>query len=279
MLQIKCYGVRGSIPVWGSRHSEFGGNTTCFRIMAPETGHIGVFDAGTGIRELGKDFLKMNNGQTDIFIAFSHFHWDHIQGLPFFLPAYRKDIRITILAKGGEEKIRNLKDIFATQMQEMYFPVAMDEMGANFRFLLLEDSSRVFVPPDKVPVKVTAVEHSHPGGAYSFRYERAGHSVVFATDIEHGTTLDENIIELARDADILVHDGQYSNEELESKRGWGHSSYEQAVEVAIRANVRKLIVTHHDPEHEDDDLRRAENTCREEFPQCYFAREGMVIRT
>jgi phosphoribosyl 1,2-cyclic phosphodiesterase len=245
--------------------------------MAPETKRIGIIDAGTGIRQLGKDFYELHNGQEEIFIAFSHFHWDHIQGFPFFAPAYDRNMKINLLVKGGTRKISNLRDIFAVQMQASYFPVRMEEMGATFNFLLLENNSREYTPPDGIPVKVTAVEHRHPGGAYSYRYDRGGCSVVFSTDIEHGKAIDEKIVELARDADILIHDGQYSNAQLASKRGWGHSSYEQAAEVATRANVKQLVVTHHDPDHDDDHLRRMERDCQQLFPGTLFAREGMVI--
>ncbi|MEI6206496.1 MAG: MBL fold metallo-hydrolase [Desulfuromonadales bacterium] len=164
-------------------------------------------------------------------------------------------------------------------MQELYFPVALDDMGASFEFLLLENNSHVFMPPDGIPVKVTAIEHKHPGSAYSYRYERDGYSIVFSTDIEHGDTLDEKVVELAHDADILIHDGQYSSDELLLKKGWGHSSFQQAAEVAVRANVRQLVITHHDPEHTDDYLRKAEKKCQDIFPQSIFAREGMVIGT
>ncbi len=280
MMKVKFYGVRGSISVSGKRYTEFGGNTTCFEIMAAESGRVGIVDAGTGIRQLGNDFLEMNSGQTSIFIAFSHFHWDHIQGFPFFAPAYDSKMQINLLVKGGDRKIKNLREIFAVQMQETYFPVSMDDMGAGFEFLMMKNNSQVFTtPPDGIPVKVTAVKHNHPGGAFSYRYEREGYSVVFATDIEHGDVLDENIIELARDADILIHDGQYSSDELITKKGWGHSSFDQAVEVAVRANVKQLVVTHHDPEHDDEFLRNAEKKCREKFPECVFAREGMEIGT
>jgi phosphoribosyl 1,2-cyclic phosphodiesterase len=247
--------------------------------MASETQRIGIIDAGTGIRQLGQDFLRMQTGQTDIFIAFTHFHWDHIQGFPFFAPAYDKKFNIKILAKGGSQKHKLLRDIFAAQMQDTFFPVTLDEMGAQFDFLLLENNSQVFTPPDGVPVRVTAQKHNHPGGAYSYRYERDGHSVVFCTDIEHGHAIDENIVDLARDADILIHDGQYASDELPSRRGWGHSSYEQAAEVAIRANVKQLVITHHDPDHDDDFLRQAEKRCRKIAPNSVFAREGMVLTT
>ncbi|MFM6127685.1 MAG: hypothetical protein ACKPBV_02845, partial [Sphaerospermopsis kisseleviana] len=107
-------------------------------LIAPETRRIGIIDAGTGIRQLGADFLEMGTNQKDIFIAFTHFHWDHIQGFPFFAPAYDREMTIYLLAKGGDRKLKHLEDIFATQMQETYFPVAMGEMGAAFEFLLME---------------------------------------------------------------------------------------------------------------------------------------------
>jgi phosphoribosyl 1,2-cyclic phosphodiesterase len=278
-MEVKFYGVRGSISVSGIKYSEFGGNTTCLMIIAPGTQRIGVIDAGTGIRQLGADFLAKGSDQKDIFIAFTHFHWDHIQGFPFFAPAYDPEMTINLLAKGGDRRLKCLQDIFATQMQETYFPVAMGEMGARFEFLLIENSTQTFIPPDQVPVHVTAVRHNHPGGAYSYRYERAGRSLVFSTDIEHGESIDENIVSLAQGADLLIHDGQYSNEQLATKKGWGHSSYEQAAEVAIRANVKQLIVTHHDPDHDDEYLRGAEQRCRDIFPDTTFAREGLLVST
>ncbi|MFQ6538589.1 MULTISPECIES: MBL fold metallo-hydrolase [Aphanothece] len=247
--------------------------------MAPETRRIGIIDAGTGIRKLGADFTAMGTDQKEIFIAFTHFHWDHIQGFPFFGPAYDPTTTIKILAKGGKRRAHTLKDIFATQMQETYFPVSMRDMGANFDFILLDSSSHTFIPPDGIPVTIKAIKHRHPGDAYSYRYERAGRSIVFSTDIEHGDAIDENIVTFAQGADILIHDGQYSNEELATKRGWGHSSFEQAAEVAIRANVRQLVVTHHDPDHDDDYLENAEKLCQDIFPDALFAREGMVLST
>lgn len=278
-MQVKFYGVRGSISVSGHKYSEFGGNTTCLMIIAPESGRIGVIDAGTGIRQLGTDFLEMETDQKDIFIAFTHFHWDHIQGFPFFAPAYDPEMTINLLAMGGVRKLKHLQDIFATQMQETYFPVSMNEMGASFEFVLMENHTQTFMPPDQVPVCVTAVKHHHPGGAYSYRYDRAGRSFMFSTDIEHGDKIDDNIVRLAQGVDLLIHDGQYSNHQLSLKRGWGHSSYEQAAEVAIRANVKQLVVTHHDPDHDDDYLRSAEKSCQDIFPETTFAREGLIVST
>ena len=277
MLSIKFYGVRGSISVFGDEYREFGGNTTCIQIMSPDTGRIGILDAGTGIRRLGQDIMSMESPQNDLFIAFSHFHWDHIQGLPFFAPAYEKKMHIKILALGQHRKIENLKVIFGIQMQTRFFPLTMEDMGATFSFLTIDKNTEVFTPPDGIPVTLTAQRHNHPGGAYSYRYERQGSSIVISTDIEHGDSIDQNIVALAKNTDLLVHDAQFSSEELKTRKGWGHSSYDQAIEVAKQANVKKLIITHHDPDHDDNYLRKMEKWCQQRFSACEFAREGMMI--
>ena len=155
MMQVKFYGTRGSLPVSGLEYSEFGGNTTCIQIVASDSGRIGIFDAGTGIRQLGNDFINSKTDQSDMFITFSHFHWDHIQGFPFFAPAYNKDLKINVLAMGGDRQINNLRDIFDLQMQDRYFPVSLDEMGAKFEFLLVNKNNEIFFPPDEVPIKLT----------------------------------------------------------------------------------------------------------------------------
>ena len=270
-LKIEFYGTRGSTPVCERGFQEFGGNTTCIKIGTPSQRSLGICDAGTGIRRLGLDLLQ--SGQPlpkEIFIGFTHFHLDHIQGLPFFSPAYQAGINIKIIALGKGRNIQDLKGIFSRQMQAEYFPVQLDNMGANFAFLDLDYSTEVFNK-----TTMTALRHNHPGGAYSYRLERAGKTVVISTDIEHGTTVDQRLIEFARGADLLIHDAQYTSEELERYRGWGHSSYEQAMEVAEKAEVKFLALTHHDPEHDDNFLRLMEKKCQKRYPNCVLAREGM----
>jgi phosphoribosyl 1,2-cyclic phosphodiesterase len=271
--RIKIYGARGSIPVSGPEFQEFGGSTTCILLEGPE--RTVILDAGTGIRRLGKDLAKDPHTGIDraCFLAFSHFHWDHIQGLPFFLPAYDARRSFTISAIGRERYGKDLKSIFATQMQQDYFPVPLDGMGAAIRFSQ--------TPEDQVSIasaSVRVVKHRHPGDAYSYRIQDVnGRSVVFCTDIEHGETIDPAIVELARDADVLIHEAQYTPEELPRYRGWGHSSWAQAVEVAQRANAKRLVITHHDPDHDDAFLRDVERQCQERFPACVLAREMMEI--
>jgi len=276
---VKFYGTRGSIPVCGPKFQKFGGNTTCLQLKIKETNRIVILDAGTGIRELGKDFLKSGHEQDDIYISFTHFHWDHIQGFPFFAPAFVKGQKINILALGWGRRIKSLEDIFKTQMRKEYFPIQLEKMGAQFNFMLLEETKKIFEPRSKNPkqVIVTTNKHKHPGGAYGYRYERDKKVLVFCTDIEHGDTIDENVVEFVRDADLLIHDAQYTDQELNHKKGWGHSSYNQAIEVAERAGVKMLALTHHDPDHDDEFLQKMEKNCQQRFKNCFLAREKMEI--
>ena len=272
-VKVKFYGTRGSIPVCAPEFQEFGGNTTCVLVEGPE--RTGILDAGTGIRDLGKDLVKDVHVGTDrpCLLVFSHFHWDHIQGLPFFAPAYDSRRSFTVVAIGRERYGKDIKSIFEMQMQHEYFPVTLDGMGARIEFLKSEEDCLTLGQ-----ASIQAVKHRHPGDAYSYRIEAAdGKVLVFFTDIEHGDKIDERIVDLARGADLLIHEGQYTPEELPRFKGWGHSSWEQAVEVGQRAGVKRLVITHHDPDHNDEFLRQVEKQCQERFPNSVLAREKMEI--
>lgn len=273
MARVKFYGVRGSTPVCAPEFQGFGGNTTCILVEAP-TRTI-ILDAGTGIRQLGKDFRDDPHLGIDreCYIAFSHFHWDHIQGLPFFAPAYDPRRTFILTAIGRDRYSKDLHGVFATPMRDDYFPVSLDNMGATFRFMQTPgDAVRV----DQAFVRV--LRHNHPGGAYSYRLQDSeGRALVYVTDIEHGDSIDPRVVALAQDADLLIHDGQYTPEELPRFRGWGHSSWAQAIEVAEQAKVRQLVITHHDPDHDDAFLARVEKACQARFRDCCLAREGMEI--
>lgn len=272
---ITFYGTRGSIPVCESGFQEFGGNTTCVAVSGETMGEsILIFDAGTGIRQLGKKLIGQNFIEGNkIFITFSHFHWDHIQGFPFFAPAYDKSKNIEFFILSDTPPVEDLKAVLSKQMESTYFPIALDNMGANFSFTINRSDTLHFDSG-----KLHTNKHSHPGGAYGYRLEAEGKVLVFCTDIEHGEHLDENVVAFCKDADVLIHDAQYTPKELLTHRGWGHSSWEQAIEVAEQANVKQLFLTHHDPEHNDDFLRDIEKQCQKRFTNCFFAREGQVIK-
>ncbi|MCP4121741.1 MAG: MBL fold metallo-hydrolase [Bacteroidetes bacterium] len=237
-----------------------------------DNGRVSILDAGTGIRKLGIELSQQGFDQNDLFLAFSHFHWDHIQGFPFFAPAYNPNLIINILALGKDREIDNLEGIFKGQMQPEYFPVPLEEMGARFSFLQLDENEW---QQNNAVVKV--IKQNHPGGSYGYRLEDNGKSVVICTDLEHGETVLPEIVEFCKGADLLIHEAQYTTEELRSHKGWGHSSYTQAIEVAERACVGQLAITHHDPDHNDDFLRAIEKRCRDRFKDCVLAREGMEV--
>ncbi len=273
-MKVKFYGVRGSLPGCGREFEKYGGNTSCFRIFREKANRIAILDAGTGIRNLGKEIVEKGIHQEIINIVFSHFHWDHIQGFPFFLPAYNPLQKIGIMAMGRRGKVTDLKGIFSKQMQEEYFPIQMEKMGAQFEFLSYGDKEVI------QGARVTSIPqfHKQSAGAYGLRLLDEGVSLVVCTDLEHIDGIDKDIVEFAKDADLLIHDGQYTNEEYEKKfRGWGHSTWEHAVEVAIKANVKRLIITHHDPDHNDAFLDDLEKKCRKILPNALFAREGMEV--
>ncbi|WP_298501625.1 MBL fold metallo-hydrolase [uncultured Maribacter sp.] len=275
---IKFYGTRGSIPVCEKGFQEFGGNTTCVAVMDDsKIGDVLIFDAGTGIRNLGKELMKRSfKEESKIVIAFSHFHWDHVQGFPFFAPAYDSSKKIDIIALGDELKITDLKSIFTNQMKSTYFPVSLENMGAEFIFHLKKSNEEMFRTGSTG--KLLSNAHSHPGGAHGYRLEVNGKVLVYCTDIEHGDTLDQKVIDFAKGADVLIHEAQYTPEELPMYRGWGHSSWGQAIEVAKLAGVKKLYMTHHDPEHNDAFILEEEKKCQAIFKKCYFAREGEEIK-
>jgi phosphoribosyl 1,2-cyclic phosphodiesterase len=272
-MKVKFYGTRGSIPVSDPGFTEFGGNTTCLFISAIDEGaDTLIIDAGTGIRNLGKDIMsgKVDMGE-EINLGFTHFHWDHIQGFPFFAPAYNPDSKIQI-STAGKRKIQNLKDIFSTQMQSIYFPIQLANMGAQITFEKYE--TEVI---GKKGAFVSTIDVNHPGGCIAARFQYKTKSIVFCTDTEHPNGIDENVVKFSMNADVLIHDAQYTDEELKTHIGWGHSSYSQAIEVAERSNVEQLIITHHDPDHDDDFLRKMEKKSQERFKDLIFARDNYEL--
>ncbi len=271
-MKVKFYGVRGSTPVCEKGFQEVGGNSSCV-LLTGGNGNILILDAGTGIRKLGKDLIEKGHEQYEnIFIVFSHTHWDHVQGFPFFQPAYNPKRHFTLTAFGRNRDVHSLEDIFATQMQKDFFPVSLSGMGATFTFYQLGGYSQ-----EKDDARVEVCKLNHPGDAYAYRFEADGKVMVYCTDVEHVEEVDPKVVKLAEKADLLIHDAQYTPEELKEKKGWGHSSWAQAAEVAEKAQVKNLALFHHDPDHDDKFLFNMERECRERFPDTFLAREGEEI--
>ena len=269
-MKVKFYGVRGSVPTPDPNYSQFGGNTSCIQITF-SSGRIAILDAGTGIRNLGNDLIKNSHEQYDnINIILSHTHWDHIQGFPYFEPAYDPRRNITISICGQERIGKDLESLFATQMQNDFFPIPLENMGAKFTFL--QPDITTYEHPSGI--KIVASKHSHRGDAYGYRVEEGGKILVYCTDVEHKDGIDPNVVTLSQNADLLIHDAQYTEEELEAKKGWGHSCWKQAIEVAEKAGVKKLALFHHDPDHDDVFLSNMEKECQKRYPRAFLAREN-----
>ncbi len=270
-LSVKFWGVRGSCATPGVEFARFGGNTPCIEVRAGATTLI--LDAGTGIRRLGQSLLA--KGKVDVTLLLSHVHWDHIQGLPFFAPLYVPGTRIHVA--GGANPMP-LRDCLHRQMSAPNFPVDLRDVAATLTFFEMRDRQRAVLGD----AEVTAVRANHPDGVYAYRIEHKGRSIVYATDTEHYSCVDKRLLSLCKDADVLIYDTQYLPEEYSGERGmsrigWGHSTYEAAATLAQAANVRELVLFHHDPERTDEQVIALEARAQALFASSKAAFEGMEL--
>ena len=277
-MRITFWGVRGSIPSPGPHTVEIGGNTSCVEVRAGKT--ILIFDGGTGLRLLGKQLLKEMPITAHLF--FSHVHWDHIQGFPFFDPAFVPGN--TIHLYGGNNVSRTLEETLAGQMDHPSFPVHLTAMAASMTFHdLVEGQALVLDDGAGKTVTVTSAPGNHPNGVRAFRTDYDGHSVMYATDTEHYPQIDANLLALAKGVDVLIYDSQYTPEEYagtgtgKPKVGWGHSTFEEAVKLTKAAGAKQLVLYHHDPTQNDAAVREKERRARELFPNAIAAHEGLTI--
>ncbi len=256
-MKIKLWGTRGSIPVSGPLFKKYGGNTACVEVTLND-GRIIIIDAGTGIRELGESLTEKDLSK-ELFMIITHSHWDHIQGFPFFKPLYRKQTSITV---GGCPLVdTKLRQIFERQMEKMFFPVPLDSLAADVVFLdeCLNDSkiNGIFIK---------ALEVNHPVLCHSVKIIDDSTSFVFMTDHEinqENPKLDyEDTVEFVRNVECLVIDAMYLDEEINEKRGWGHSSISEVAQLAIDAQVKSLGLYHHDPGREDNMVDEIEDRCK-----------------
>jgi phosphoribosyl 1,2-cyclic phosphodiesterase len=273
-FNVHFWGVRGSIPCPGPNTVRYGGNTPCVEMQVG--GKRLVFDGGTGLHVLGQSLLRQMPAEAHIF--FTHSHWDHMQGFPFFTPGFVKGNRFSIygaIAPDGSTVEQRLND----QMLHPNFPVPLQIMQADLNFCDVTPGEAIKI--DDILVETAPL--NHPGEAVGYRVNWHGGAAVYVTDTEHyPDRLDENILWLARDADILIYDSTYSDEEYHSpkspKIGWGHSTWQEAIKIAASANVKTLVIFHHDPAHDDDYLDRVGLQAKEKFPGAVMAKEGMVLQ-
>jgi phosphoribosyl 1,2-cyclic phosphodiesterase len=278
-MQITFWGVRGSIPTPGPDTVGIGGNTSCVELRVGKT--LLVFDGGTGLRLLGKKLLKEMPIVAHIF--FSHVHWDHIQGFPFFDPAFVKGNVIHLY--GGNNVTRTLEETLAGQMDHPSFPVHLADMAAKMTFNDLVEGQKLELDDGAGgKVTVSSGRGNHPNGVWLYRVDHAGKSIVYATDTEHTKEVDPNLVKIASGVDVLIYDAQYTPEEYTgtagkggSKVGWGHSTFEAAVQIAKAAKVKQLILFHHDPLQDDAAVVAKEQRAKAMFANTVAAYEGLTI--
>ncbi len=243
-MKIKFCGSRGSIAAPGPETVIYGGNTTCVEVVS-ESGQTSIIDCGTGIRNLGDQIIK-DDRSSKVNLFMTHIHWDHLLGLPFFGPLFRPECHITV--NGCRQCFAGLKRIFCSDYIDGAWPVRYEDLKAKID------------PPAEAPVTsfqmgdVSVFSHplQHPQGGLGFKFQENGKTFVFLTDnelLEDGWvgSAFRDFVKFCRGADVLVHDAQYLPEEIQTRRGWGHSDYESVCRLAIQAEVKKLFLFHHDP--------------------------------
>lgn len=277
MMKIKFWGVRGSIPCPGPRTMKYGGNGACLQLTVEDRKEIIVIDAGSGVRELGNSLLKheLPNGPMDISLYLSHTHWDHIMGFPYFVPIYIPGTTLKVVGPVSFED-DPLEDVVGGQMKYRYFPINVSELAADIEYSRLREEPEIdlgdgLIMSTKIlnhPITALGYRFEHKGKVFCTCYDHEPYRNLFITDPEHPeydeamayegeeVAKEQNLAieDFFRGADLLVHDSQYTEEEYQTKVGWGHSTFEHAIASANRAGVKKLILFHHDPDRTDEQI-------------------------
>jgi phosphoribosyl 1,2-cyclic phosphodiesterase len=276
-LKVRFWGVRGSISCSGADYTRYGGNTSCVEVTAG--GRRLIFDAGTGIRSLGSQLKR--EALTEIDIYFTHTHLDHITGLTFFAPLFNEHATVRMWA-GHLEAPHTLKSVVANLMAAPLYPVSLDVFHAKVEFKEFKAGE----PLNCGAMMMRTAPLNHPNGATGYRIDHGGKSICYITDTEHRPgQRDPNIVELCRDADVMIYDSSYTDEEYPKYKDWGHSTWQEAVRVADAAGVKTVVLFHHDPSHDDafmDGVARAASEMRpgtvaSGLPRVIVAHEGLTL--
>ncbi len=271
-MKVKFWGVRGSTPTPEHRNSRYGGNTSCLEVRL-DNGTLIILDCGSGLRCLGKSLVReFNQHPMEGYIFLTHFHWDHVQGIPFFTPFYGEGNTFLIHAVNRDKD--EMEAIIKGQMATPFFPVDTSILASRISLYSLDDS-----PINVQGAVIRSAPLNHPQGCVAYRIEADGGCFVLATDTEPGSPVhDRALLELARDADVLVYDAQYTPEQLRGeKKGWGHSSWLEGVQIASKCGARRLVLFHHDPDHDDRFVDGLVTRARHNFGEVEAAAEGLEI--
>lgn len=265
---LRFWGVRGSVPTPGPTTAKVGGNTACVELRVGD--ECVIFDAGSGLRLLGAEV--MGRKQANLSILLSHYHWDHLLGLPFFAPIFQKGARLSIYGEGKSEG--GPREALEREFSSPHFPVLLKMLPCTLDFHDVHPGDTFTLGP----VEITVGRLHHPQGAVGYRAKVGNKVVVYASDHEHGSDIDSSLVEFCRGANVLIYDAAYTDEIYEcGKKGWGHSTWQAAARLALEAGVGRLYLFHHDPSQDDKTLFRVERALRKHFPAGYLAREGMEI--
>lgn len=279
-MKVIFWGTRGSVASPGEDTVKYGGNTTCLEVRLSDNQLI-ILDAGTGIRKLGMKLIENHEQEINIFLT--HPHWDHIQGFPFFTPMYIPSNKIVV--HGWPTATRKVRHTITDQMEGTYFPVNFSQLSSDIVF---EEIQGLHL--DYKGAKMSFLRVNHPVICHSIKIEENNCKFVFMTDNElksnsplTNVTQWEDFVEFCRDIDLLVHDSQFRPDEIGSKSGWGHSSYTDVLELARQANIKKLVLFHHDPEHTDKEIDYILDDCQRRIKEegynleCMAAWEGLTV--
>ena len=270
-MKIKFWGTRGSIAVPGKDTTVYGGNTTCLEVSL-QSGRKIIVDAGTGIRRLGEQF-QASGAPVDIHLLITHIHWDHVLGFPFFAPIFDPATKIVI--DGYPTCMKGLRYTFDNKMGDGFFPVRFDDLKATIDYR--DEIQRKPLQLDGATIDT--VPTRHPQGGFGYRFREGGTTVVFITDNEllwkdSKGTHEKRCVRFCEGADVLIHDAQYTPEEIGDRRGWGHSDFLSAVDLAIKASVGRLVLFHHDPTRKDLEVTAIRKAC-EKYASGTGARLGI----
>lgn len=283
-MKVIIWGSRGSIPSPGATTLRYGGESTCIEVRG-EQGEVIIIDAGSGIRKLGEKLIKESSA-LNINLLFTHSHWDHLSGFPFFRPAYFSKFSFALC--GGSDAQKSVLDYLTHQMDPPYFPVSFSELKATFNSGCNCNNTicNNTLCYSGESIKCASIPLNHPNGGFGFKLSDKSGAFVFLTDNEiryahEGGATREEYLGFCKDADLLFHDAQFTEAEYKKTRGWGHSTFQDAVDLALDSRVRRLGLFHHDPDRADDELDKQVVWCKNYIQErgseldCFACAEGM----